>query len=715
MNSGEFALMTVGYAAAALAYTGFAAYLCRTGYLGALRAPPTVSMLIAVVATALWGWLGVGALAMREPLLGKGSLLADILRYGGWYAFFLLSSRASAKGAAFAEDPAPRAPASALGGWMQAAAIGLLAVALVAQAGGALFPGDAASVAQLVLVSAMALPIFALTLLEQFYRNLSVDSRWNAKPLCLGLAGAFLFDFYFYSESVLFNRIDSDAMSVRAIIHALMLPLLVLSSLRRTAWVSRLRMSRKAVFHSATLLIAGAYLLLVSAIGYYLRYFGGDWGPALQLTLVFSALVALVLLAFSGTLRSRLRVSVSKHFFRYRYDYREEWLSFTAALSGKKTPKELGEQVVRGLADMLESPAGGLWLRRAGDTAGFRQSALWNLPEVHAAEPADSSLCHFMATSGWVVNLQEYREDADRYDGMQLPDWLAELPQAWLIVPLLLGEELIGFVLLDQPRTPVDVNWEVNDLLKTAARQAATFLAQMQATEALLEARKFDAFNRMSAFVVHDLKNIVTQLALMLENAKRLHANPEFQQDMLLTVENSLTKMRQMMLQLREGEAPAGGALGVDLSAIVERMRSLAQRQDRLLEVAIDEPVVTRGHDERLERVVGHVVQNALDATPRDRRVWIRLGRASGQARVEVGDTGAGMSEAFVRDRLFRPFQTTKQAGMGIGAYESFQYVQELGGKIQVDSQLGQGTRVVILLPLLETRTEPALAGTETR
>ena len=139
---------------------------------------------------------------------------------------------------------------------------------------------------------------------------------------------------------------------------------------------------------------------------------------------------------------------------------------------------------------------------------------------------------------------------------LALPPWLTSAPQFWLAIPLLVGDELSGFVALGPARTPVDVNWEVTDLLKTASRQAAGFLAQMLTTEALLEARKFDAFNKMSAFVVHDLKNIVAQLSLMLSNAKRLHANPEFQQDMMATVENSLEKMRQLMLQLREGDAP---------------------------------------------------------------------------------------------------------------------------------------------------------------
>jgi len=211
------------------------------------------------------------------------------------------------------------------------------------------------------------------------------------------------------------------------------------------------------------------------------------------------------------------------------------------------------------------------------------------------------------------------------------------------------------------------------------------------------------------------LKNIVTQLSLMMKNAKRLGDNPEFQQDMLMTVENSLDRMRQLMLQLREGATPPGAAFGVDLGGIIERVGAVAAGRGRALEVDLAEPVLTRGHEDRLERIIGHVVQNALDATSPTGRVWIKLDRPSGQARVVVGDTGHGMSQEFIQTRLFKPFQTTKQAGMGIGAYESYQYVQELGGRIEVDSELDKGTTVRILLPLFETQKESDLHSMATQ
>ncbi|HMO47444.1 MAG TPA: PEP-CTERM system histidine kinase PrsK [Rubrivivax sp.] len=697
MNGEALALSAWSCGLAGAAYTAFALHLLRSG---AWRLPGQMAnrlLTAGAAATALWGWFGVADYYAATVLFVRLGAQANLLAYACWFAFFLVLLRPAAGQAA---------PPGTLGlKWLAAAAV--LAGALLQLAVALQFDGiDDGS--RIVLLGWLAMPLLGLVLVEQLFRNLHEDSQWNAKPLCLGLAGAFVFDLYLFSHSVLFNSVDHDAASIRGAVHALVVPLLLLSVMRRKDWTSGLRLSRRAAFHSATLLLAGAYLLFISAIGYYLRFFGGGWGRALQLGLVFVALVVLVTLALSSSVRAKLRVYLGKHFFRYRYDYREEWLRFTQTLSSPHSPQQTGEQVIRGLADMLESPGGALWMKSPHGSV-FRQTARWNLAQCDATEDEGSSLCSFMLRSGWVVNLEEYRSIPRRYDALVLPAWLLALRTAWLIVPLFAGDELIGFVVLASARTEVEVNWEVNDLLKTAGRQAASFLAQMQATEALLEARKFDAFNRMSAFVVHDLKNIVTQLSLMMKNAKRLHANPEFQQDMLLTIENSLDKMRQLMLQLREGATPPGAAFGVDLARVAQRIDANAASRGRKLELLVSGKVFTRGHEERLERILGHLVQNAFDATPAQGRVWLALGRQAGQARIEIGDTGHGMTQEFIRDRLFKPFQTTKGAGMGIGAYESFQYVRELGGTISVKSEPEVGTEVTLLLPLFEAQTESDL------
>lgn len=701
METGNLALTVWSAALAALAYAAFAARLVHLGYLKTPREAARLSLLWAVVFSSLWAAAEWAQATSLLPALAAPGVLADQLRYAGWFVFLLVLQRV---------NRAADAPASQAGMTLVALSLVCWAVlALALQMIGVQRLGDPA---RQVLFAAMAMPVFALVLLEQVFRNATEDARWNIKPLCLGLAGTYLFDLYLFSQAVLFNHPDDDALSIRGGVHALMVPLLLLSS-SRSDWLAKIRLSPKAAFHSATLLIAGVYLLFISAVGYYVRYFGGEWGRALQLGLVVLALIVLMVLAVSGTMRAKLRVFLGKHFFRYRYDYREEWLKFTRALSAKNSPQELGQQVVRGLAEMMESPGGGLWMRGKGEPF-FAQTARWNLAATEAQEAQDSLLCQYMAGGGKVVNLEEFRSYPRRYGQMRVPEWLQDLPQAWLVVPLMVGDELIGFVVLASARTVIDVNWEVHDLLRTAGHQAASYLAQMQATEALLEVRKFDAFNKMSAFVVHDLKNIVTQLSLMLKNAKRLGNNPEFQQDMLLTVENSLERMRQLMLQLREGATPPGAAFGVSLQAVVERVQAVAAARGRTLHLNLQQQLKARGHEERLERIIGHVVQNAFDATPPEGQVSLSLHREGGQARIDVVDTGQGMTPEFIRDRLFKPFQTTKQAGMGIGAYESYQYVRELGGRIDVQSEVGKGTKVSLLLPLFESSKKSDLAMMET-
>jgi putative PEP-CTERM system histidine kinase len=689
-------LALMGQMACAVAYGLLAARNLRTGIKGLER--NAWFFIAAVLLSALW------ALSAALPAATDGASpewlpnVLDLCRYAAWYGFMLTLLAA--------RDEPWRTVASA---WLAPVAALVLAFGLL-PAGLSIWPGPD-GVVRIGLLASLAQPVFGLVLLEQLFRNVARDGRWGIKPLMLGLGGLFVFDLYIWSQAVLFGQFDEDAFNIRYGIHALAVPLLMVAMRRQADWRARLQVSHNAAFYSATLLLAGAYLLAISAIGYYVRFFGGDWGRALQLAVLFSAGIFLLLLMLSGALRARLRVLVSKHFFAYRYDYREEWLKFTAMLSSPVSPQELGGLVVRGLADMVGSPGGSLWTRSTSQ-GRFEENFHTHALTPPATESPDSPFATFLAEQNWIIDVAEARTAPDRYAGMALPDWLRESTEVWAVIPLIVGDSLTGFVLLSEPHSGVELDWETRDLLKTASRQAAAFLAQLHATEALLEARKFEAFNRMSAFVVHDLKNIVTQLSLMLKNAKRFQDNPEFQQDMLITVESSLDRMRQMMLQLREGARPPGGALGVELLPVVERLKAVAASRGRELETPRIERVATRGHEERLERVLGHLVQNAFDATPETGRVWLDLARVSGHARIVVGDTGSGMTREFVESRLFKPFASTKESGMGIGSYESAQYIRELGGQLKVDSEPGRGTIIAIDLPLFESQHESDLKMT---
>ncbi|MDR3212795.1 MAG: PEP-CTERM system histidine kinase PrsK, partial [Azoarcus sp.] len=327
-----------------------------------------------------------------------------------------------------------------------------------------------------------------------------------------------------------------------------------------------------------------------------------------------------------------------------------------------------------------------------------------NYPEVEVMEASNSSLLRFMREKEWIVDLEEYRRNPAAYPDLVLPGWLATVfPDAWLLIPLPGGSGLIGFVMLAAPRTRFEINWEVLDLLKTARHQAASDLERGLVAEDLLEARKFESFTRMSAFVVHDLKNLVAQLSLMLRNAERHKNNPEFQADMLETVAHVETRMRGLMVQLQEKRS-IDPPRALNIIKVLENVRHA--KRERLPSVELKLPqensvLMVQAHPERLERVLGHMVQNALEATPEDGNVTISLSSDNRERiRILVEDNGCGMSETFIRERLSRPFETTKASGMGIGVYETRRYIRELGGEVMYESAEGVGTKVSIELPL---------------
>jgi putative PEP-CTERM system histidine kinase len=544
--------------------------------------------------------------------------------------------------------------------------------------------------------------VFSLVLIEQFFFGVEGDVKWKIKPLSIGLSSIYIFDLYIFSEDVLFNKVDSDVSAIRGLVHALIVPLLFVSMASRARNNFRFKLSKNSAFHTISLTLTCLYLTLISSVGYYVKFFGGTWGQSLQVAIVYLSLLVFSVILFSNNFRSRVEVYISKNFFHYLFDYREEWLKFTNILVEKDLNVEMGQQILKGFSNILDSPSGSLWMQKSKDAA-FNQVAQLNQMHTHLSENSESSFCDFMRRTGWVIDIDQYRLIPEMYEGIKLPNWLDKLTETWLVVPLLVGDEMIGFCTLDKARNPVGVNWEVNDLLKMAGRQAAGFLTQMQATEALLEARKFAAFNRMSAFVVHDLKNIVTQLSLMMRNSQRLMSNSEFQKDMLLTVDNSLVRMRQLMLQLREG-APLSVALsGVELVTVIRRLESAALRSGRKIDMVLSTSVLALGQEERVERVLGHLVQNALDATDEGGSVQLTLDVEGEHAHIVLCDSGKGMTPEFLSTGLFKPFQTTKPHGMGLGAYESALYIQELGGRLEVESTLGVGTTIKIWLPLFES------------
>ena len=639
--------------------------------------------------TALWSGVSAASIITTSfnPVL---LLLTELARDASWFLFLFrtLSVRD--------DSDAPVAPVH----WLMPVALavfagcaGVLIAPLWLEAGSEL----AGALVEAGLVIWVVVSIIGLLLIEQIYRNCNPDERWGLKFLCIGLGAVFAYDFYMYADALLFKQLDLGLWSARGIVNAIAAPLIAISIARNPKFNIGIHVSRDVVLHSVTVFGAGSYLLLMATVGYFIRFYGGSWGGVLQIAFLFGTGLLLVVLLFSDKIRRRLRVFLNKHFFSYKYNYREEWLKFTQALA--ETTEEVPERVVRAVATLVSSPGGMLWEFSAHGHP--RLLARWNMPEPEPGESAaPESLAHFLESSGWVIDLEEYARSPALYEGLVLPDWCRRLPGAWLLVPLLFRARAIGCVLLARSDVHGAINWEDRDLLKTAGLQAAGQLAQYQSDRALVQAQQFEAFNRLSAYVVHDLKNILAQQSLIVSNAEKHKHKPEFVDDVIDTVRNSVARMTRLMEQMRSGSR-GGPSQSVGLQVVLAAAVARRAHQQPVPELeAADEGLVVQADREGLATVFGHLLQNAQEATEKQGRVTVRLLREEGWAVVEIEDTGCGMDADFLRERLFKPFDSTKGlTGMGIGAYESREFIRALGGEIRVNSAPGTGSIFRVLLP----------------
>ena len=693
MNDGSINIGVVAYGLAALANLALVLLLI-TSWRGRLQGG---LFLASVSATMLWA----GTLAIQSiydyPLLLLIFLL-KVLRDGLWF-WFLLRLLVSGLG----DQPTSWRLSSRLR-WIANGLLLLCGSLTIWHVAEWFWPGWLVRVVgyDLRLSGHLLLAIVGLALVEQLFRNARPEQRWAIKYLCLGLGGGFAYDFYMYADAVLLGRLDIYIWDAGGFIQLLTVPLIAIAAARNPVWSLDLFVSRGVVFHSVAVLATGGYLLVMAAGGYFIRYWGGEWGTVAQLIFFFGAGLVLLVLLFSGQIRSRFKVFLSKHFFSYKYDYRDQWLNFTAALASDMSGPDVRERVVRAMANMVDSPGGVLWVKEG--TSSYTVAVNWNasLPQ---GVMADDALVVFMEEKKWLIDMNEYRDTPEVYVDLQMPDWVEQIPKVWLLIPLFQENCLCALLLLQQPRAPRQINWEDRDLLKTAASQAASYLALAEASAALASARQFEAFNRLSAYVVHDLKNVVGQLSLVTANAKRFGHNPAFMADAMVTVDHAVSKMQKMLAQLRQGRPVQQSAVAIKLLPLLQEVVEHRAAAYPLPELYVGDDVsdvMVVAERDRLAAVVEHVVQNAQEATAKEGWLKVRLKLAERNVIVEIEDNGCGMDEKFIRERLFKPFDTTKgNTGMGIGAYECREFLRGIGGDVRVTSTPMVGTLFQLYIPRL--------------
>jgi putative PEP-CTERM system histidine kinase len=459
--------------------------------------------------------------------------------------------------------------------------------------------------------------------------------------------------------------------------------------------------SRQIVFYTATVFAAGLYLTIVGVLGYYIRSIEDSWGSAAQVIFSFAAVVGLFAFLFSERIRARSRVFINKHFYQNRYDYREEWLRLIETLTSVEEILPLKKRAIKALAMIVNAPSGILWLR-SDDDLTLEAVSNWNTRLSVGQINVDDSLPTFLQRSGWVVEIGEYLADPSHYDDLELDARMLGLESPAVIVPLYTDLSLLGFVVLSEPATRLRLNYEDHDLLKTAGKQVASYLAQERATDQLAEGRQFEALNKLTAYIMHDLKNVIAQQSLVVENAQKHKDNPAFIEDAIETIRGGVKRMRRILEELQQGSA-TNPKQRIDLAALI--MKVVSQCEDRDPAPRLTPPpdsVWVRADPERLHMAFYHAIRNAQEATPADGSVTIEFESDGERAGIRVIDTGCGMSRRFVRERLFRPFDSTKGTqGMGIGAYQIRETFRAVGGNIEIDSKESVGTTITMLLPVV--------------
>lgn len=540
--------------------------------------------------------------------------------------------------------------------------------------------------------------IGGLVLLQNLYVGASPAARASLRWPASAFAAQWLFDFQLYTVAYLLKEWPHELASFQGLAGIALSGMIALGATRKAGEL-RLQPSRAVAFQSISLLAMGVYLLAMSALGEWLAGIGGDIARVLQFAIVVVVAIAALLLVPSARLRGWLRVTLTKHLFRHRYDYREEWLRFTRTI-GDVGGGLFAERVVQAAADVTDSPAGLLLTR--DDEGALTLAARWRWPTIEVpGECFDAAAIRSLEQSSAIVELDGLRRGHDpKGTAPAIPDWLLAQSRAWAIVPLLHFDRLVGAVVLARPPHARRLDWEDFDLLRVVGQQLASYLAEHAGQEALAEAGRFDDFHRRIAFVMHDIKNLASQLSLLARNAERHADNPEFRADMLVTLRSSSEKLQTLLSRLSRYNATATQQLEeVELGETARRVAAQFVAPHAVVTIETEECRV-RANREALEQVLVHLVQNAVDASELGSQIFIRLSADAFHGIVEVVDSGHGMSPDFVRNRLFKPFVSSKPGGFGIGAYEARELVRAMKGRLDVESHEGLGTRFTIRLPL---------------
>ncbi len=548
----------------------------------------------------------------------------------------------------------------------------------------------------------MLVAVGALVLAHNLFGGASQSSRqllgWSSAAMAL----FWLFELNLFTIAYLTASNAAGLEILRALVLAAAAACFAVGTLTSGAGYA-FRPSRAVTFSTLSLVVLAVYFLAMIGLANGVSRLSGDLARVTQVGFLLAAATVSLIWLPSEKLRSLARVLALKHFFKHRYDYRAEWLRFTRTIgSAAGQGASLHERAVQSLADITDSAAG--LLLTPQDEGDLAVAARWRWPTLEVPSVAlPAALGRVFEKRAFILDLDEVRAGIDRAgEAALVPDWLRDDERAWAGVPLLHGERLVGVVILARPQVARRLDWEDYDLLAIAGQQVASYLSEHAGQEALEDAARFDEFNRRMAFVMHDIKNLSSQLGLLARNAEKHADKPAFRADMLVTLRNSADKLDGLVTRLgRYGSGRSDAVEAIDLDDLARRVRQRLAASHPI-DIVGESGCEVLGNPETLEQAVVHLVQNAIDASPEAAPVTLQLRGTGLRGELAVIDSGCGMSAEFLRQSLFRPFVSTKDNGFGIGACEARELVRAMGGRLDAESLEGLGSRFMVSLPVAE-------------
>jgi len=537
-------------------------------------------------------------------------------------------------------------------------------------------------------IGIMASLVFTLTNFDATLINASPDALWKIKLEIIGLATIVAVLIFYYSQALLFRTINMNFLVLRSFLYVVAAALLAFSQLKRSV-IGRVEVSRQTASKSLVLMAFGAYLITLGFLEEGMEHFGVCFQRTAAISFVFLVGIGLLILLLSYKVRRKVKVAIHKNIFHNKYDYRTQWLQFTEQISTARTGEELFHRILIAYCDTFGISGAALFLYD-GNRRGYSMVSRIDMNAIDDVIDPDNSLVRFMRDRAWVFSAKDNNPEITG-DNVQF----LYSNKISFVVPLFDDSHLEGFIILGKVLNDEEIYiYEDFDLMKTIARQASMAILHQKLSEQMARSREIEAIGKLSTFVVHDLKNLVSNLSLIVLNAVRHIHNPDFQSDMLKTLGNTVSKMEKLISTLKNLKQKELNLQPVDLLQLATNTAQLIAGH----QVAVSgSPETARIDEIEMQNVIMNLIINGIEASQPGTPIAIEVGRADSGPFIKVTDHGSGMSADYIRTELFKPFRTTKKQGLGIGMYQCQQVVRAHGGTIEVNSAEGLGSEFTIL------------------